>query len=132
MAIDPLPVPVGSFSNQQVDAPNSCSAGILNVTGDFPTWWTDNTSIATANGHQINGVAVGATNHYALSKLMYWGPREYADPCPLNQDEGQGGTNVQPVITGPNNTVWWFKGQNPNPSNYPVSINLTASCAVQL
>jgi hypothetical protein len=94
MAIDPLPVPVSGFANQQVQAPNSCSAGMLNVTGDFPTWWTDNTSIATANGHQINGVAVGATNHHALSKLMYWGPREYADPCPQDQQQGDAGTCV--------------------------------------
>lgn len=26
---------------------------------------------------------------------MYWGPREYSDPCPLSQQEADGGTNVQ-------------------------------------
>jgi hypothetical protein len=94
MAINPLPDPVGGFANQQVQAPNSCGGGIQTITGDFPTWWTDNTAVATANGNRINGIAVGTTNHHALSKLMYWGPLEYADPCPQDQQQGDAGTCV--------------------------------------
>jgi hypothetical protein len=72
MGIDPLPVPVDGSNLQSVSAPNSCTGEQENVTGYFPTWWTDDTSIATANKNQIKGVAVGTTNHHAQSELMYW------------------------------------------------------------
>jgi hypothetical protein len=83
-----------------VQAPNSCGGGLQKVTGDFPTWWTDNTSIATANKAKITGVGVGSTNHHAQSKPMYWGYREYGGgSCPLSQPIADAGTNVKPTIT---------------------------------
>jgi len=74
MLFDPLFLPVGGSSGQTIDATNSCTKRQVNVTSDFPTWWTNNTSVATASGGQVNGVAVGSTNHDAQSILMYWGP----------------------------------------------------------
>ena len=41
--------------------------------------------------------------------------RDPLPPCPL-----------PPVINGPN-TVWWFNGQNPSPTTYPISIALTST-----
>jgi hypothetical protein len=76
MMYDPLSVLISGFENQSVQAVNSCTERQVDVTGDFPTWWTDNSSIATASGYQINGVAVGSTNHNAQSISMYWGPKE--------------------------------------------------------
>ncbi|MFZ0799711.1 MAG: hypothetical protein WAM98_18145 [Terriglobales bacterium] len=32
-----------------------------------------------------------------------------------------------PIITGSSNTVWWFNGQNPNPTSYPISVTLKSS-----
>jgi hypothetical protein len=88
MMYDPLSVLVNGSESQGVQAVNSCSEKLVTITGDFPTWWTDNTSIATANGKQINGVAVGTTNNNALSANMYWGPKtDNPDGCPLSQEQ---------------------------------------------
>jgi hypothetical protein len=92
MGIDPLPVPVDSSNLQSVSAPNSCTGEQENVTGYFPTWWTDDTSIATANKNKISGVAPGTTDHHAQSELMYWGFKEYGNPCPESQPEPSAGT----------------------------------------
>jgi hypothetical protein len=101
MLYDPLAVAAGGSQGQTVKAVNSCNGQLVTVTGDFPTWWTDNTSIATAtsSSHQINGVAVGKTNHYAQSINMYWGLKEDAPECDLSQEEPSAPTNVPPTIT---------------------------------
>ncbi len=99
MNYDPLVLLVGGSGNQEVFAVNSCSRQLLNVTGDFPTWWTDDTSIATASGRQISGVAVGSTNDNAQSVLMYWGYRVYDDSCPLSQEVPSGAANVPPTVS---------------------------------
>jgi hypothetical protein len=65
---------VNGSVNQGVQAMNTCSQKLVTVTADFPAWWTDNTSIATATNKQINGVAPGTTNNNAQSINMYWGP----------------------------------------------------------
>jgi hypothetical protein len=126
MMYDPLTVSLGGSANQGVQAMNSCTGKISTITGDFPTWWTDNTSIATASGSSITGVAVGTTNNNAQSVMMYFGPKEDSGggPCPEDQEQSSGGTNVPPTITGPN-TVWWFGGQSP--SGYTTQITLTSS-----
>jgi hypothetical protein len=118
MEFDPLGVGMDATSTQQVEAASSCGGGTQIITGDFPTWGTDNTSIATANKNQIHGVSAGATNHYAESKEMYFGHLTYAPYCPLIVEEPTAPTNVQPTISG-GNTVWWFNGQNPNSADYP-------------
>jgi hypothetical protein len=99
MVYSPISLAVNGSTNQAVQALNSCTQHIVTVTGDFPTWWTDNTSIATASNTQINGVAVGTTNHNAQSINMYWGPRADSGggDCPLSQEAPSAPTNVQSV-----------------------------------
>ena len=128
MLYDPLILPVLGSSGQQINAVNSCTRKLINVTGDFPTWWTNNTSIATASGSQINGVAVGSTNDNGQSILMYFGPSVSAggQPCPQDQAAPSGGTNVRPTISGPN-TLWWFNGLSAGVAGYSNQITLTAS-----
>jgi len=96
MEFDPINLIIAAYENQVIQAPNSCGGGLQNVTGYFPTWWTDNSSIATANNAKITGVAVGSTTHRAQSRPMYWGFREYAQSCPLSQPEPSAGVNVCP------------------------------------
>jgi hypothetical protein len=81
-------------------------------------------AIATANKNQINGVAVGTTNHNAQSIPMYWGHLEYANPCPLSQQEPVAPTNVNPTVS--------ISGKNYVPllaagANGPNSTSLTAT-----
>jgi hypothetical protein len=100
MTYDPLSVFVNDFEDQGVLAINSCTQRQVTVTSSFPTWWTGNTSIATASGYQINGVATGTTNNNAQSINMYWGPKtDNPDGCPLSQFQPSGGTNVVPTVT---------------------------------
>jgi len=128
MQYDPLTVAAGSSQNQTIQAVNSCTNRLAVVTGDFPTWWTDNTSIATTSNSQINGIAAGSTDHHAQSIMMYWGPKTDSGggPCPQNQEPADAGTNVKPTISGPT-TLWWFNGLSVGVSGYANQINLTSS-----
>jgi hypothetical protein len=101
MVYNPVILTVNGSLNQGVQAMNTCSQRLATVTVDFPTWWTDNTSIATASNKQINGVAPGTTNHNAQSINMYWGPKEDSGggDCPLIQEEPFAGTEVNPTVT---------------------------------
>jgi len=103
MEWDPLGVPVASFSNQSVEAHDSCSGQNQDMTSVFPTWWTDNTAIATANLNQINGVSPGTTTHNATSANIPWmGIRG----CPQEQKTAGAGTNVCAVPTNFRRTNW--------------------------
>jgi hypothetical protein len=126
MVYNPISLTVNGSANQAVQAMNSCSQHLVTVTGDFPTWWTGNTSIATASNTQINGVAVGTTDHDAQSINMYWGPKADSGggDCPLSQEAPSAPTNVAPTISGPN-TVWFFS--NLTVSGYVTSAQLTSS-----
>ncbi len=117
MQYDPLSLVPSGYANQQVQAVNSCSNQLVTVTGDFPTWWTDSTSIATASNNKITGVAVGSTNHNALSINMYWGPKEASNggSCDLSQQQPSGGTNVTPsLLLQGNQYNSIFVGTDPN------------------
>jgi hypothetical protein len=105
MEFNPLAVAVNGYEDQEVEAGDSCGGGTENITGDFPTWWTGNTAIATASGHQINGVATGTTPHYAQSVEMYWGPKEYYPSCPLTQQQPSGTINVCPSSSSVGSTT---------------------------
>ncbi|MGA2413815.1 MAG: hypothetical protein ABSF59_05165 [Candidatus Sulfotelmatobacter sp.] len=94
MVYNPLPVSVDATSTQQVQAGDSCGGGNQIITEYFPTWWTDNTAIATANRNIIRGVSAGTTNHHAQSEDMYWGRAEYFSVCPLTQEQPSAPTNV--------------------------------------
>jgi hypothetical protein len=99
MYYDPLDVLASSNGDQIVQAGDSCGGGTQTVTGDFPTWGTDNTAIATASKAVIHGVAPGTTNHYATSVPMYWGLKEYYPTCPTMQRTATAPTNVAPTVT---------------------------------
>jgi hypothetical protein len=65
-----------------------------------------------------------------LSVLMgqsTWGDYECSCDNYPQAYEAYATLNVQPSISGPTHTVWWFNGQNPNSSIYPVSVTLTSS-----
>ena len=66
--------------------------------GTFPSFFSSR--ITTASGRQINGIAVGTTNHNAQSQLMYWGGKEDSGggDCPLDQPVVSAPTNVTPQI----------------------------------
>ena len=99
MAFDPLAVSIDDYADQYIQALNSCGGGVQDFTDDFPTWWTGDTAIATANKNSIHGVAAGTTNHYAESDPMYWGIRKAFNSCPISRPQTTAGTKVQPTVT---------------------------------
>jgi hypothetical protein len=105
MEFDPLEVATATSTDQQVQARNSCGGGVQDFTVDFPTWWTDNSAIATANRNSIHGVAAGTTNHYARSTPMYWGPLKDFVSCPISQPQTSANTNVGPYQVEPIDTA---------------------------
>jgi hypothetical protein len=121
MMYDPLTVSVGGSAVQGVETVNSCTGHLSIITGDFPTWWTDNTSIATANGSSITGAGAGTTNNNAQSVMMYFGPKEDSGggPCPQDQMDANAATDVAPridsidpdqIMIGSNNIQVTIKG----------------------
>jgi hypothetical protein len=130
MVYNPISLGVNGSANQGVQAMNSCSQHVVTVTGDFPTWWTDNSSIATAANSQIHGVAPGTTNHNAQSINMYWGPKADSGggDCPLSQEAPSAPTNVTPTVT-----IGYFS-QNPllKGSTATVQITVNPSATINL
>ena len=98
MAFDPLAVSIDDYADQYVQALDSCGGGVQDFTGDFSTWWTGDTAIATANRNSIHGVAAGTTNHYAESDPMYWGIRKAFNICPVSRPQTTAKTNVLSAI----------------------------------
>jgi hypothetical protein len=126
MQLNPLTIVLGAFTDQYVQAVESCGGTMDDVTALYGTWGTGNTAIATANRNRISGVSAGSTSHFASTQLNRGDGLTYVKHCPVQLDNPSAPANVAPVITG-RNTVWWFNGQNPNPSAYPISITLTSS-----
>jgi hypothetical protein len=124
MVYAPLTLTVNGSANQAVQAINSCTQHIVTVTGDFPTWWTGNTSIATAANTQINGMAAGTTDHDAQSINMYWGPRADSGggDCPLSQEAPSASTNVFSGVLTPQNN---FSGRSTTRYGIAEVINLS-------
>ncbi len=60
---------------------NSCSGTDVNLDGDFPTWGSDNSSIATVTRGMVRGVAAGTTTAYAIGDVP--DPGVQACGCPL-------------------------------------------------
>ncbi len=88
--------------------------GVQDFTGDFPTWWTDDTAIATANKNSIHGVAAGTTNHHAESDPMYWGIRKAFNSCPISRPQTTASTHVGPYQVEPIATASQFPAACPN------------------
>jgi hypothetical protein len=129
MQYDPRTVAAGSTHTQIIQAVNSCTNRLAVVTGDFPTWWTDNTSIATTSNSQINGIAVGSTNHNAQSIMMYWGPKTDSGggPCPQDQELASAGTNVFLGVLTPQDN---FSGRSTTRFGIAEVINLSFNASV--
>ena len=98
MLYDPIGVPVGGSADQWVEGTNQCTGAEEDVTTFFHTWWTDNTSIATASLNQISGVAARSTNNRAQGNLLTAVNGEIG--CNKIQDTPGGPVNVTPVISG--------------------------------
>jgi hypothetical protein len=130
MEFDPINLIILQYEIEQMNAPNSCGGGNINVTADFPTWWTGNTSIATANKNKITGVGAGTTTYSAQSKPMYWGFRENGGgSCPYSQPETSVDTNVAPQISQ-NQKLWYFGNGISTPQGFTLggtTATLTAS-----
>lgn len=96
-------------------------------------WNSSNSSVTTVNGSgYCSYVGAGTANISAWMNYdnYYWTGPYNGSQCvaePFTPQTGPGTTTVKPKITSPNNTVWWFNGQNPSSSTYPTTITLTAS-----
>jgi len=92
MWTDPLGVPISDFRRQDVGAVNSCTGNTDPIGRFYSTWWTQDTSIATANpALQINGIAAGNTLDFASGNInMSSLPRS----CPLYRNAPQGGVST--------------------------------------
>lgn len=80
---------------QQVLGQDVCDNNWYDVTASFYGWGTGDSSIATANGKQIHGVAAGTTTDFAQGDLAYGHERMYGDTCPSKHWDDSGGTKVQ-------------------------------------
>jgi len=121
---NPFSGPPGIDNNDVINTIEQCGGFLDDVTDAGYSWKSSNTAIFTLPTRTLHTVAPGSATGSALIQLEWTHP---APQCPSPVfNPTQPGT-VHPVVTGPT-TVWWFKGQNPNPTNYPVSITLTAMC----
>jgi hypothetical protein len=101
MDFNPLGVAVSGNALQSVSGTDACTGEQVDMTGDYTTWGTGNTAIATATMNSIHGVAAGSTNNYAQG-LISWGDGDDRRVCRTRQDHPSGGTNVQvPTYFGP-------------------------------
>jgi hypothetical protein len=99
MYYDPLDVLISTQGSQLVQAGNSCSGTTQTITGDFPTWGTANSAIATASKAVVAGVGLGTTTVDATSVPMYWGLKEYSPTCPTMQKAVSSPVNVGNAVT---------------------------------
>lgn len=124
MSEDPMVLQLQYSKSQGVHSTNQCYNQYIVLTNYMTKWWTGNSAIATANGPTITGVGVGSTSQAASGQVPTSGFRQ----CPYITMNATGGTNVIPVISGPNK-VWWFSGQSPNPATWPTQITLSTSAS---
>jgi hypothetical protein len=101
---DPITLPVLGTQAQQVLGQDVCDNNWYDITASFFGWGTGNSSIATANGKQIHGVAAGTTTDFASSDIVPYGhEHEPPDGCPTHAWAPQGNTNVGPYQVEPIN-----------------------------
>jgi len=121
---NPFSGPPGIDNNDVINTIEQCGGSLDDVTDAGYSWKSSNTAIFTLPTRTLHTVAPGSATGSALIQLEWTHP---APQCPSPVFNPTQPGNVNPVISGPS-TVWWFKGQNPNSTNYPVSITLTANC----
>jgi hypothetical protein len=91
---DPLGVPLSLYGNDGVNATDSCSLQIQDVSDSFYGYWTTaNTAIATVDNYGTHhGASAGSTTSSTYGQLqMYY--RSWS--CPIRADSPGGGVNVQ-------------------------------------
>jgi len=90
---NPLGVALASDAYQSVTGIDACTGFDVDMTGEYTTWWTGNTAIATATMNRIHGVAAGSTPHYARGTFA-WGDGVDRRQCPTRTDTTSGNTIV--------------------------------------
>lgn len=78
---DPTSLAIGSLAGMTVTAIDDCSGESEDITGQFNTWWTGNTSIATAGTATFSGVSLGTTLGYARGVVLQGGGID-SQECP--------------------------------------------------
>jgi hypothetical protein len=128
---DPLGVPLSLYGNDGVNATDSCSLQIQDVSDSFYGYWAAaNTAIATVDNYGTHhGASVGSTTSSTYGQLqMYY--RSWS--CPIRADSPGGGVNVMKLScssatrgssttcsvtnapTGATFSNWSFKDSNNN------------------
>jgi hypothetical protein len=93
---DPTRVAVAGSTYADVLSTNACTGSADNVDGYFPSWWSSDNSILTADSFQITGVAVGSTYVNASATGLPSGDGEDSPyGCPAAPAQGTGTGNVQ-------------------------------------
>jgi hypothetical protein len=121
---DPFGGPPDLNLTETIDSLEACGGGIVDVTGIGYDWKSNNAAVATLPNKVLHTVAAGSTTGQADFKLEAEHP---APQCPTYVYGPAQSVNVGPVITGSGNSVWWFNGQNPNSTSYPLSVTLSSS-----
>jgi hypothetical protein len=91
MGIVPIDVFVNGTLGQTVWSASHCDGGPYNINSAMTSWWTNDTSIATASNAQVHGVAAGSTDNLAEGEISTSGFRQ----CGQMQGRPSGPTNVQ-------------------------------------
>jgi hypothetical protein len=90
---DPTGVAVADSTYADVYSVNACTGSPDNVDGYFPTWWSSDNSILTADFFQITGVALGSTSINTQASSLPSGDGEdspYGCPAAFAQSTGIG------------------------------------------
>jgi hypothetical protein len=82
MVFDPLDVIYQGSSPQSIHGINACWQEEEDITGSYGTWWTGNTSIATASMNTMNGMGAGGTNGNATGPINV-GDGTHRESCPV-------------------------------------------------
>ena len=122
---NPLATAVGAGAQDDLWGTNACT-GLFDLrTSTSFSWSSSNTGVATMGPGKgwVNGISAGTSNvtGYFQSRLD-----DGFGSCKFQNVPGGGVGNVKPKITG-QNTLWWFNGQDPAPSDYPTSVTLSSS-----
>ncbi len=91
------------FDNAYMLGTNACSGQDDDITSYYPSWWTGNTQVATADMNQITAVGVGSTSNFGSGTIPTGGDWE-SRHCPNSADQASGGVNVGPYQIEPINT----------------------------
>jgi hypothetical protein len=103
---NPTGVAVADSTYADVYGVNGCTGNADWVGGYFPTWWSSDNSILTADDFQITGVALGSTYANASASAMPSGDGEDSpDGCPFVPAQSTGTANVVPIVTNFHQTI---------------------------